>query len=131
MQTHKTRKTVSMIVITAILFGSIPASAGDQALLDTLQDSLYGVMIGTLVGGATMAFTRKPVNHLINVGIGAGCGAIGGAAFGLIKAVKTLVEIEDSRVKFALPTVIPEFVDSPSASSGNVAFTVGLIHVAY
>jgi hypothetical protein len=131
MKTHKIRKIVSMITITAILFGSIPASAGDEALLDTFQDSLYGVLTGTLIGGATVAFTRKPANHLINMGIGAGAGAIGGAVFGLTKAVKTLVEIEDSRVRIALPTVIPGFVDSPSASSGNVAFTVGLIHVAY
>jgi len=131
MKTRKIRKIISMITITAILFGSIPAFAGDDTLLDTLQDSIYGVLIGTLIGGATVPFARKPADHLINIGIGAGVGAIGGAVFGLTKAVKTLVEIEDSRVRFALPTVIPEFEDSPSVSSGKVAFTVGLIHVAY
>jgi len=131
MKMHKIRKVISTIIITAMLLGAIPAFAGgDQALLDTFQDSLYGVLIGSLIGGATAAFTKKPVDHLINIGVGAGVGAIGGAAFGLTKALKTLVEIEDGKAKFAMPTIVPEFVDSPSASNKS-AFTVGLIHVAY
>lgn len=127
---HKIRKAVSMALVLAVFSGAVPASAGDQALLDTFQDALYGVMIGTLIGGATVAFTKKPANHLINIGIGAGCGAIGGAAFGLTKAVKTLVEIEDGKAQFAMPTIVPEFVDSPAASN-KFAFAVGLIRVAY
>ena len=127
---HKNRKVISIIAITSMLFGSVPAFAGDQALLDTFQDALYGVLIGSLIGGATVAFTKKPAHHLINVGVGAGCGAIAGAAFGLTKAVKTLVEIEDGKAQFAMPTIVPEFVDSPSAS-GKFALTAGLIHIAY
>ncbi len=127
---HKTRKIISMIIISAMLLGAVPAFAsGDQALLDTFQDSLYGVLIGSLIGGATVAFTKKPASHLINIGIGAGFGAIGGAAFGLTKALKTLVEIEDGKAKFAMPTIVPEFDASPSASN-KLAFTVGLIRVA-
>jgi len=128
---NKIRKVVSTIVITAMFSGTAPAfAAGDQALLETFQDSLYGVLIGGLIGGATVAFTKKPADHLINIGIGAGVGAIGGAAFGLTKALKTLVEIENGTTKFAMPTIVPEFVDSPAASN-KLAFTVGLIRVAY
>lgn len=128
---YKIRKVVSLIILTVMLSATVPAFAGgDPALLDTFQDSLYGVLIGSLIGGATVAFTKKPANHLINIGIGAGIGAIGGAAFGLTKALKTLVEIEDGKVKFAMPTIVPELVDSPSAS-GKFAITASLFRVTY
>ncbi|QEM69069.1 hypothetical protein FO488_13475 [Geobacter sp. FeAm09] len=130
MKAPKTRKIVSMIVISSLLLGAIPASAVDQALQETFQDALYGVMIGTLVGGATVAFTKKPAKHLVNFGIGAGCGAIGGTIFGLAKAVKTLAEVEDGKVKFAMPTIVPEFVDSPAASN-KLALSVGLLRITY
>jgi hypothetical protein len=130
MNVPTSRKIISTLVIFATLLGAIPASAVDQALQETLQDALYGIMIGTLVGGATVAFTKKPAKHLVNFGVGAGCGAIGGTIFGLAKAVKTLAEVEDGKVKFAMPTIVPEYVDSPAASN-KLAFTVGLLRISY
>lgn len=130
MRTPKTRKIVSMFVISATIMSAIPASAVDQALQETLQDALYGVMIGTLIGGATVAFTKKPAKHLVNFEVGAGCGAIGGAIFGLAKAVKTLAEIEDGKIKLAMPTIVPEPVDSPTASN-KFALSVGLLRITY
>lgn len=130
MKAPKTRKIVSMIVISATILSAIPASAVDQALQETLQDALYGIMIGTLVGGATIPFHRKPAKHFANLGIGAGGGAIGGTIFGLTKAVRTLAEIEDGTIKLAMPTIVPEVVDSPTASN-NFALSVGLLRITY
>lgn len=104
-------KRARIIVLAALLITSLsaPCSAADTAFREVFENALYGGLVGTLVGGALLAFTHKPTDHLDYLSIGAASGVLAGVGYTLAIQSKSLVTVENGKVKYALPAIIPEF----------------------
>ena len=103
---------------------SAPCHAAESVLKEFFSDSVYGGLAGTLVGGAVMAFTTKPGNHLDYLGYSSAGGAIVGAAYGLGRA---LAQLENGRITFSMPTIIPDRQESNFRGQSGYVFTTELI----
>jgi hypothetical protein len=110
-----------------MVFWTVPCSAAESVIKETLQDALYGGVAGTLVGAAVMAFTKRSGEHLDYLGYGAAGGAIVGAAVGLTIFNRSLAAVEKGKVKFAIPTIIPEFRDANSKGQSAYILTGDLL----
>lgn len=101
---------------TFLFFIQVPCHAAETAFKEIVKDSIYGGLAGTVVGAAVMAFSSKPGDHLEYMAYGAAAGALGGAAYGYFTS-RALVEVDNGKVKFAIPTVMPDRKDSSRKSS--------------
>ena len=122
-------KRARIVVLAALLITSlsVPCSAADSAFRDVLDNSLYGGLVGVLVGGALLAFTHKPSEHLDYLSVGAASGILAGVAYTLAVQSRSLVSIEDSKVKFAVPTVMPEFQQTGVRGPASVMLKAELL----
>ena len=122
------KMTTAVLVATALFFtASLPCFAADNALKEIFEDGIYGGLTGTLVGAAILALTHKPGNHLDYLAYGAAVGVIGGVSYGVAKSAKALAEVEDGKVKFAFPTIMPDFPDASVRGKNPVVVTAELI----
>ena len=122
------RKLVAVMALVSLLSTASSAFAGDDALREVFTDAFYGAGIGALVGGAILVLSRNDVhNHLNYIAYGAASGVLAGTAYGLAKSARAFAEVENGRVKFALPTVTPELVVSPATGLTTVAWKADLI----
>jgi hypothetical protein len=122
---HNLKRGVAMAV--TFLFIATPCLAADSSLKTLFQDAFYGGLTGGLVGAAVMAFTKKPGNHLDYIGFGAAGGVAVGAAYGAVVATRSLAEVENGKVKFAIPTIRPEFREPNSKGQSSIIATAELI----
>ena len=118
---------ISLISCCAILASAAPALAGDNAFLEVFEDAFYGGAAGALVGAALLAFTRKPANHLDYMGYGAASGVLVGSAYAVVKSARSLAQIDNGIIRFAMPTVIPDFCDSPASRQTNITWRASLL----
>lgn len=111
-----------MILFSAVMICSltVPCFAAGNAFKEIYEDSLYGGLAGTLIGAALMVFTKKPADHLDYMVYGAAGGVLAGATYGLITTTRSLAEFENGRVRFAMPTIVPDFLEANS--KGQTAF---------
>lgn len=114
------RQIVAIMALITTLTTASSSWADDVSLREVLQDAFYGAGIGAIVGGALMVFTKKPADHLDYIAYGAALGILAGTAYGLAKSARPLAEIENGKVKFAVPTIIPDLVESPSTRQTTV-----------
>ena len=121
--------TISMII--ALLTCWSTPSMAENALRDIFENALYGGLAGALVGGALLAFTKKPGDHLDYLAYGGSGGVLLGATYGVVKASRSLAEYENGRVKFALPTVIPDFLEASARGQATVAIKADLFRGSF
>lgn len=95
---------------------------------ELLEDSLYGALSGTLIGGAFMVFKDRPLEHLEILGYGAAAGVLAGAGYGTYKIGSSLARVENGKVRFAIPAVIPDFVDGTSRRGSSVVISADLVN---
>ena len=122
-----TARLISLITCCAMLATASSAFAGDNAFRDVFEDAFYGGAAGALVGAALLAFTRKPANHLDYMGYGAASGVLVGSAYGLVKSARSLAQMDNGTIRFAMPTVIPDFGDSPTSRQTNIIWRASLL----
>lgn len=103
-----------LIVALILMVTSTTCHAEDSVFKSMFQDIVYGGLSGGLVGAAVLAFTRHPDQHLDYMGYGAAAGALIGATYGAVSATRSLAEVKDGEVRFAMPTIIPELRESRS-----------------
>jgi ABC-type Fe3+-siderophore transport system permease subunit len=118
---------ISLIICCAMLASAATAFAGDNAFRDIFEDAFYGGAAGALVGAALLAFTKKPANHLDYLGYGAASGVLVGTVYGVAKSARSLAQIDNGIVKFAMPTVIPDLSDSPATRQTNITWRASLL----
>jgi hypothetical protein len=118
-------KRTAAVTIT-LLFLATPCLA-DSGIKTIFQDALYGGLTGGLVGAALLVFTKKPSNHLDYMGYGAAGGVLVGAVYGGVVATRSLAEIENGKVKFAMPTIRPEIREANSKGQTSIIATAELI----
>ena len=107
------RRTVMILLAASLLTAwSVPAFAADNAFKEVFEDSMYGGLTGAIVGAALLVFTQKKNDHLDYIYYGAAGGVLVGAGYGILKTAKSFAEIENGKVKFALPTIQPDFQDA-------------------
>ncbi|SNB45681.1 hypothetical protein [Geobacter sp. DSM 9736] len=119
--------TTLFIAVALISVTITPCRAADSALKEMFEDGIYGALTGALLGAAALAFTHKPGKHLDYIAVGGAVGAIGGVAYGVVKSTRALAEVEDGKVKFALPTIMPDFPDDSVRGKNPVVITAELI----
>lgn len=122
-----TARLISLITCCAMLASAAPAFTDDNTFRDVFEDALYGGAAGALVGAALLAFTRKPANHLDYMGYGAASGVLVGTAYGVVKSVRSLAQIDNGIIRFAMPTVIPDLSDSPASRQTNITWRASLL----
>ena len=113
------RKISLMLSFLLSICWTVPCQAAESAIKGVFTDSVYGGLAGTLVGAAVLAFAKKPGDHLDYMAYGAATGVLVGAAYGIGKA---MVEMDNGRVKWSMPTLIPDFQDTNS--KGQTAIMV-------
>lgn len=124
----KLRRTISIFMLAVLLTcWNAPCFASDNAFKDLFENSLYGGLAGGLVGAALLAFTKRPGNHLDYMIYGAAGGVLVGAAYGLTKSAKSLAELENGKVRFAIPTIIPDIQESNSKGQTALILNAELI----
>ncbi|HEY5512883.1 MAG TPA: hypothetical protein VIK40_04490 [Geomonas sp.] len=116
----------SAVVAVTLLFIATPCLAEENAFKTVFMDAFYGGLTGALVGGAVLAFTAHPGRHLDYIGYGAAGGVLVGAAYGAVTTTRSLAELENGKVRFALPTIIPEFRDANSKGQTSIVATAEL-----
>jgi hypothetical protein len=110
----------SVAIVVTLLFMATPCLAEENAMKTIFQDAFYGGLAGGLVGAALLAFADKPADHLQNIGIGAGVGVLVGATYGAVVTSKSFAEYENGKVKFAMPTIRPEFREGNSKGQSTI-----------
>lgn len=125
------RKFVAVMTLVSLLSTTSSAFAGDDTIREVFTDAFYGAAIGGLIGGALMVFTNKPLKHFDRITYGAASGVLVGTAYGLAKSARAFAEVENGRVKFALPVITPELVDSPASGQTTVAWRADLIRGSF
>ncbi|ABQ26428.1 hypothetical protein [Geotalea uraniireducens] len=112
---NRIKRTMVILTATVLLTSmTAPCFAAENAFKEIFEDSLYGGLAGTLIGTALIAFTRKPADHLDRIGYGAAAGVLLGAGYGLVKSTRSLAEMENGKVRFSMPTIIPDIQEPNS-----------------
>lgn len=111
---------------TTLIFLATPCLAAENSYKSFLENVFYGTLTGGLVGAAVLAFTKKPTNHLDFVAYGAAGGMLVGAAYGAVATTRSLAEFNNGKVRFSLPTIIPELKEANSKGQTSVVATAEL-----
>ncbi|ACM21354.1 hypothetical protein Geob_3011 [Geotalea daltonii FRC-32] len=118
---NRLRKYTLLLAAVFLTTFTAPSFAADDQnpvernpFKEIFVNSIYGGLAGTLVGGAMLAFTRRPADHVDRLAYGAAAGALLGAGYGVFKGTRSLMEVEDGKVKFAMPTIMPDIKETNS-----------------
>jgi len=113
-------RKVSLVLSLVLSFcWAAPCRAAESSLKGILTDSLDGGLSGSLVGAAVMAFANKPVENLDYMAYGTATGVMVGAAYSIGKA---MVVMENGKMKWSMPIVIPDIKDSNSNGKTPIVF---------
>lgn len=121
------KQMVVVLICVSLVSAASSARAADSTLREVFEDAFYGAGIGALVGGAILAFTKKPADHLDYIGYGAATGVLAGTAYGLAKSARALAEIDNGRVRIAVPTIIPNLVESSTTRQATVMWNASIL----
>lgn len=116
-----------VIIAVTFTFMANPCFAAENTFKTFFEDAFYGGLTGALVGGAAMVFTKKPLDHLDYIGYGAAAGVLVGATYGAITTTRSLAEIENGKVRFAVPTIKPEFREGSREGQTTIVATAELL----
>ena len=116
----------SAAVVVTLLLMTTPCLAADSAFKTLFEDAFYGALTGGLVGAAVLAFTNQPGKHLDFIGYGAAGGVLVGATYGAVTTTRSLAELKQGKVKFALPTILPEIREANSKGQTSIVATAEL-----
>lgn len=123
----RTSRIIALLTVISLLTASTSAFAEDNAFKEVFQDAFFGGAAGALVGLAFTAFTKKPADHLDNVAIGAGVGILAGATYGLAKSARSLAELDNGRVRIAMPTLVPDLSESPATRQTIITWRADIL----
>jgi hypothetical protein len=122
---HNIKRGAALAI--TLLFIATPCLAADTAFKTFFQDAFYGGLTGGLVGAAVLAFTKQPGKHWDYIGYGAAGGVLVGATYGAVITTRSLAEVENGKVRFSMPTIIPELREANSKGQTSIIATAELI----
>jgi len=115
---------MAIAMVTAMGVAAPQAKAVDFEVQTVFEDAMYGAAIGAAVGLGAMLLTDTPSDNWDFIVKGTGIGILGGAAYGMYVSSRAVAQIENGKVKVAMPT--PKFRRAPS-DPGAMAMQVDLI----
>lgn len=121
----------SAALAVTLLFIATPCLAAENSFKSIFQNVFYGGLSGALVGAAVLVFTSQPGKHLDYIGYGAAGGVLVGAAYGAITTSRSLAELKDGEVKFAIPTIVPELREANSKGQTSIVATAELFRGSF
>ena len=122
------RRRITMLAAAVIMLLNASISrAEDSVFRELFEDSLYGAISGALIGGAIMVFKNKPLDHLNYMGYGAAAGVLVGASYGTFRIGKSFAQVEKGKVRFAIPAVMPDFIDGTSTRQSSITYSADLV----
>jgi len=125
---NRFKRIVALTTLVALLSSATSALAVDEnAFRETFTSAFYGLSVGALVGTALMVFTHKPADHLDYIGYGAAAGALAGTVYGVARSSRSFASIENGKIKIAMPTIIPDLVESPVTRQTTVAWRAEIL----
>jgi hypothetical protein len=120
-------RITAMLTLVALL-GAVPSAfAQENTFREVFQDAFYGGAAGTLVGLALTAFTKRPGDHMENLAYGAAAGVLVGAGYGVAKSARALAELDNGRVRIAVPRIVPDLVESPASHQTVVTWRADIL----
>jgi hypothetical protein len=123
----RSKRLIAGCLVMVLLTGWSAPSFAASEIRDVFEDAFYGGLAGTLIGAACLAFTKTPGDHLDYMGYGAAGGVLAGTAFGIFKVTRrAIAEYENGRVRFAMPTVIPDLQEASSRGPATLALKAEL-----
>ncbi|GMT47661.1 MAG: hypothetical protein IEMM0007_1227 [bacterium] len=93
------KKCIIVTVLFLFLSQSVAFAAGAEGEI-VFRDALYGGVVGSILGGAIYLIDQD--NFAAKLGMGVAVGTLGGLFFGVAET-RSLVEIKNDNVMFALP----------------------------
>lgn len=117
----------SVVLAFLLIFTATPCFAAENTFKTIFQDVFYGGLSGALVGAAVLAFTNHPSEHLDYIALGAAAGVLVGATYGAVTSTRSLAEVENGQVKFAMPTIIPTLREIDSKGHTTIVASAELI----
>lgn len=99
----------------------------DDALESIFRNAFLGGLVGGVAGAAFLVLADKPGDHLDYIGYGAAGGVLAGAAYGSIKTTRALAEVDNGKVKLAVPTIVPGFVPVGTKGEREVVLTAEVL----
>jgi len=118
------RLGMTIAIVAAVGLAAPQAKAVDIEVQTVFEDAMYGAAIGAAIGLGAMLLTDKPSDNWDYIVKGTGVGILGGAAYGMYVSSRAMAQIEDGKVKVAVPT--PKFRRAPS-NPDALAMQVDLI----
>lgn len=89
----------------------LPCLTAEILAKDAAQDSVLGGVTGILSGVTTRTFTRRPDDSLQYLAPDAAAGITAGVAEDA-ESSSALLEVDNGKVRFGIPIVIPDVKDS-------------------
>ncbi|MEW6066881.1 MAG: glycine zipper family protein [Nitrospirota bacterium] len=118
------KKIIVLTVLISFLVSQAAAFGAETKGEIVFKDAMYGAGIGALLGMAFYLIEEKDFGKKLGAGVVAG--TIGGLLFGIIEAnSESLVEIEENRIKIAMPTPIIQKRDN------GFSYSVSLLKVNF
>ena len=115
-------KIVALALPLLLLTSGRAFAASESGGQIVFSDALYGAAIGGVVGGAAWLINQD--NAGVKIGTGILVGTVAGLVFGVADA-QSLVEVQDGKVKLALPT------PAIHPRDGGVTYAVNLLHIPF
>lgn len=128
---EKMGKTAIALLVAMLAMGWCTPCFAESEFKEVFQDGFYGGLTGVLVGAAMLAFTHKPGNHLDYMGYGGAAGVLVGVTYGVVKSTKALAEVENGKVRFAMPTIMPDIKDPNSRGETAVIVMAELVRGSF
>ena len=94
------KKFLVSAVLFLVLFQGVAFAGGAKGEI-VYRDALYGAVVGAILGGAIYLVDQD--DFPAKLGMGVAVGTLGGLFFGVAET-RSLVEIKNDNVRFALPS---------------------------
>ncbi len=120
-------RIISLLTLIALLSAATSSFAQENAFREVFQDAFYGGAAGALVGLALTAFTKRPADHMVNLAYGAAGGVLVGAGYGVAKSARALAELDNGRVRIAVPRVMPDVTEYPATRQTIITWRADIL----
>jgi len=115
-------RAIAVLALTLALLTPWRAAAAGGGGEIVFTDALYGAAVGGLIGGGAWLIDQNDAG--VKIGTGLVVGTVAGVIFGVADA-QSLVQVEDGKIKLALPT--------PQLRPGDphLTYAVNLLHIPF
>lgn len=124
---HRAHRGIWVVITFLLLVIWCTPSMADDTFESIFRNAFLGGLVGGLAGAAFLVLADEPGDHLDYIGYGAAGGVLAGAAYGSLKTTRALAEVDNGKVKLAVPTIVPGFVPVGTKGEREVVLTAEVL----